>query len=67
MMAMKPKRKRYVKCGFSYGRPAAGDCRECGEPAEPGAKKLCIDCAIEKGFQPLSPKRDGTQKDKAEK
>ncbi len=54
--------KRFVKCGFSHQPNGAGDCRECGEPAEPGAKRLCIDCAIESGTAPVKPRDDGKVK-----
>ncbi len=44
--------RKPMKCNFTGPNPA-GDCRECGEPAEPGAKRLCINCAIEAGAQPV--------------
>jgi hypothetical protein len=45
-------RKR-MKCNFVGSNSAAGNCRKCGDPAEPGAKKLCIDCTIEAGANPV--------------
>lgn len=40
------------KCGFSLVPGGNGNCKECGDPAEPGAKRLCINCEIEQGGTP---------------
>jgi len=47
--------RKPMRCNFTAPNPAAGTCRKCGEAAEPGAKQLCIDCAIEEGSRPITP------------
>lgn len=58
----KPRQKR-GKCNFSLVPGGNGNCKECGEPAEPGAKRLCINCEIEQGGTPPVT----SEPDKAEK
>jgi hypothetical protein len=59
----KPPRRR-VNCGWSRISTPFGDCRFCGEPAEPGAKRMCIDCEIEQGSTPVKPSPEKKNKPK---
>jgi hypothetical protein len=56
-----PPRHR-VKCGWSRIASPTGACKQCGEPAEPGAKRLCINCEIESGLAPVKPDQEKIDK-----
>ena len=45
-------RRNAAKCGFSHVPGGNGDCKDCGEPAEPGPQRRCINCEIEHGNKP---------------
>ncbi|HEY9772670.1 MAG TPA: hypothetical protein V6C81_02550 [Planktothrix sp.] len=54
---------RVQKCGFSRLSPLTGNCKECGDPADPTTKGYCTYHAISRGLQPFKP---GTQVDDTE-
>jgi hypothetical protein len=63
MLTRKPTRK-VQRCNFGHFPSPAGDCKECGEPAEPGGKRLCINCTIEQGLNPTAVKPKEAEEEK---